>query len=252
MLKYNLFFLKVFRKGLFVLLCVTSITHAMQKKVEEEESKEKNCFGRSHQKKSQPKKYQPLPTESTAPIQSTDSYLKRTFTPTEITKPQYFSFPEEVKSIQNAIRQGSTKLFIYIPEIEDRKLSNAGSDFPLFTTKEVNLLEEFTLQLYPHMMREENCYLAAYPLKNLVRQAQNLKKVTISHNLAKYFLPLIPKGVSTYIDCAGIENVKETIMPPMVLEGRRKDMISFCSKKYPASEGYNITVLELSGIYKKK
>jgi hypothetical protein len=146
--------------------------------------------------------------------------------------PSKITFPNEKKRLEQEIKRGVSSLHIFIPNNAVYQFKQKAINFPEYTSEELASIESLTIL---HSVRTTAGYSepAIKALCSLVKNAKNLKKITLTYILTNYYLPHINPTVQILLDFSCSYAMTDPIHPQSYLEEMRDTHLKNYQDRYP-------------------
>lgn len=149
--------------------------------------------------------------------------------------PSKITFPNEKKLLEQEIKRGASSLHIFIPNNEVDQFKQKAIKFPEYTSEELASIESLTIL---HSVRTTRGYSepSVKALFSLVKNAKNLKKITLTYVLTDDLLPYINSTVQILLDFSCSYAMTDPIHPRSYLEETRDTYLKIYQDKYPTHQ----------------
>lgn len=146
-------------------------------------------------------------------------------------------FPAHMEALSQAIQEGCTNIWIYIPRNADMKSNSLKVDFSIDHIPDLSGITSFIIN---HSASESRGYwkAAVKALIPLVSGSPKLKTITLSALIAEEFLPYIPYGTEVQLDCGYYYKQSDTLNPSKTLEVYAKNALSYFQSQYLGFQFY--------------
>jgi hypothetical protein len=146
--------------------------------------------------------------------------------------PSKITFPDEKKRLKQEIKRGASSLHIFIPNNGVYQFKQKAINFSEYTSDELASIENLTIL---HSVRTTGGYSkpAVIALSSLVKNAKNLKKITLTYVLADDFLQHINTTVHILLDFSCSYAMTDPIHPQSYLEEMRDTHLKNYQDRYP-------------------
>ena len=149
-----------------------------------------------------------------------------------IPMPSKITFPNEKIMLEQEIKRGASSLHIFMPNNGVDQFKQKAIKFPEYTSEELASIESLTIL---HSVRTTRGYSepSVKALFSLVKNAKNLKKITLTYVLTDDFLPHINPTVQVLLDFSCSYAMTDPIHPRSYLEETRDTYLKIYQDKYP-------------------